>query len=307
MRVSDFRFSFNIGVESREAFVARCQAAEGVGYDAVYTPDHLDGVAPFPPLVAAAEATEHLQVGTLVLNVPFWNTHLLAREIATTDLLTDGRLEVGLGAGHMKWEFDAAAIPWEPFGVRADRLEDTIKELGAIFASGGYGDDGTRPAPKPMQRRGFNNTGPPVIVGGTGDRILRIAAEHADIIGIAGVYQVPGQAPGTFRLGTAAEAEERVRFTRDHAGERADTMEWQALVQMVIVTDDRRSAADQLLAEHELSLTRDELLETPFLLIGTVAQIAGQLRASRERYGFTHFTVHDPYMETFAPVIEHLR
>lgn len=302
----EFRFSFNVSVESREAFVAECQAAERFGYDAVYTPDHLGGVAPFPPLVAAAEAT-NLRVGTLVINVPFWNTHLLAREIVTTDLLTDGRLEVGVGAGHMKWEFDAAGIPWEPFGTRADRLGGAVRELEEIFAGNTYGGQENRDQQQPKQRVGFNGTGPPLIIGGTGDRILSLAAEHANIVGVAGVYQIAGEPPGTFRIGTAADADERVAFTRARAGERADKVEWQALVQMVIVTDDRRGAADKLVAEHDPGLTAEQLLETPFLLIGTVPQIAEQLTAHRERYGFTHFTVHEPYMTTFAPVIEHLR
>ena len=127
----DFRFSFNVrGIESREAFEQRCRHAEEQGYDTVFAVDLLGVPAPFPLLVAAAGATERLRVGTLVLNVAFWNPALLAREVATTDVLTDGRLEVGLGAGHMKWEFDEAGIAWEPFGTRAEALHSMISELG---------------------------------------------------------------------------------------------------------------------------------------------------------------------------------
>ena len=192
----------------------------------MFAADHLGYAAPFPVLAAAAAVTERLKVGTLVLNVPFWNPALLAREVITTDILTGGRLELGLGAGHMKWEFDEAGIPWEPFGRRADRLEATIRELGRLFAADGYPQQAaTReamglPVPRPVQRRGFDGAGPPLIVGGTGDRILRIAAEHADIVAIAGAYQIKGQPPGTFRLGTAEEAAGRVRYVRDLAGER---------------------------------------------------------------------------------------
>src|SRR5215831_8329942 len=107
----DFRFSFNIfGITSREAFVAECREAEEYGYDTVFAADHLGIPAPFPLLVTAAEATQRLRVGTLVLNAAFWNAALLAREVATADILTDGRLELGLGSGHMKWEFDEAGI-----------------------------------------------------------------------------------------------------------------------------------------------------------------------------------------------------
>src|SRR3954451_1559903 len=126
----EFRFSFNIfGIRSRDAFVGTCRQAERYGYAVVSAADHLGIPAPFPLLVAAADATERLRVGTLVLNTPFWNPALLAREVASTDILTGGRLELGLGAGHMKWEFDAAGIPWTSFGSRARALEKTITEL----------------------------------------------------------------------------------------------------------------------------------------------------------------------------------
>jgi alkanesulfonate monooxygenase SsuD/methylene tetrahydromethanopterin reductase-like flavin-dependent oxidoreductase (luciferase family) len=101
-----------------------------LGYDTLFAADHLGSYAPFQMVVAAAQATSRIRLGTLVLNVPFWNPALLAREIATADILTDGRLEVGLGSGHMKWEFDAAGIPWEGFGARAERLEQAIEDGG---------------------------------------------------------------------------------------------------------------------------------------------------------------------------------
>jgi probable F420-dependent oxidoreductase len=303
----DFRFSVNVfGIPSRGALRDRCRRAESAGFHTVFVPDHLGAPAPFPVLLAAAEATEHLRVGTLVLNAPFWNPALLAREAASVDILTDGRLELGLGAGHMKWEFDAAAIPWEGFGTRARRLEETITELRRFFTSDLAALPGGR-APLPVQRAGFDGSGPPLIVGGTGDRVLAIAARHADIIGVAGVYQLPGKPPGTFRIGTAAETDERMRFVRAQAGGRAADVEWHLLVQMVVPTDDRRAAAADLISRFDSAMTVDEALETPFLLIGTHAQMAEQLQASRERYGFSYVTVHDPYYEAFEPVVERLR
>jgi probable F420-dependent oxidoreductase len=303
----DFRFSFNIfGIPSRQALQERCRRAESAGFHTVFAPDHLGAPAPFPVLQAAADATERLRVGTLVLNAPFWNPALLAREAASLDILSDGRLELGLGSGHMKWEFDAAGIPWEPFGARARRLEETITTLRRFFTSDLAALPGGR-SPVPVQRTGFEGSGPPLIVGGTGDRVLSVAARYADIIGVAGVYQVPGKPPGTFRLGTAAEADERVRFTREHAGGRAGDIEWHVLVQMVVPTDDRRAAAEDLISRFDGEMTVDEALETPFLLIGTPAQMAEQLRASRERYGFSYVTVHEPYYEAFEPVVELMR
>ncbi|GAA4639959.1 TIGR03621 family F420-dependent LLM class oxidoreductase [Actinoallomurus vinaceus] len=309
-----FRFSFNLlGLDSRAALVETCRQGERYGYDTVFAADHLGMPAPFPALVAAAAATERLRVGTLVLNAPFWNPALLAREVATTDVLTDGRLELGLGAGHMKWEFDEAGILWEPFGARADRLEATIDELARLFAADGYEQQAALreamglPALAPVQRHGFGGSGPPLLIGGTGDRILRVAAERADIVGIAGTYQVKGQPPGTFRLATAAETDERVRYARECAGERADEVEWQVLVQIVLETKDRRAAAEELSERFGRALSAGEILETPFVLIGTVDEMAERILRYRERFGFTYYTVHGSYMEAFAPVIERVR
>lgn len=306
----DFRFGFNFfDIASREDFTERCRRGERYGYDIALVPDHLGAPAPFPTMVAAADATERLRVGTLVLNAGFWNAHLLAREVATADRLTGGRVELGLGAGHMKWEFDAAGIAWEPFGARAERMARLIGELGGLFGGDGY--ERHRPvaehfglAPlEPVQRGGFGGSGPPLLVGGTGDTVLRAAARYADIVGIAGAYQVKGEEPGTFRLGTAAEAEERVRFVREHAGERAAGIEWNVLVQHVQVTPDRRAEAERIRAERLPYLTAEEILDTPFVLLGTEAQIAEQLRERRERFGFSYVTVHAPFLDVLGPVI----
>jgi probable F420-dependent oxidoreductase len=316
----DFRFSFNIfGISTRQVFVDECREAEGYGYDTVFAADHLGIPAPFPLLVAAAEATKRLRVGSLVLNVPFWNAALLAREVATTDILTDGRLELGLGSGHMKWEFDEAGIEWLPPAARAAKLAETISDLERYFSTDLEQMRAGRSAPKPVQRAGFGGFGPPLLVGGTSDAVLRIAGEQAQIVGVAGAYQVKGQPPGTLRLASMTEADERMQFARTCAGGRADDIEWHLLVQAVIVTDDRESAAEELVAEHRAAsekagvtderavLTAEEALETPYLLIGTLDEIADQLQRSRARWGFSYVTVHEPYMRTFAPVIERLR
>ncbi len=315
-----FRFSFNIfAVSSRQAFADECREAEGYGYDAVFSADHLGIPAPFPLLIAAAEATQRLRVGTLVLNAAFWNPALLAREVATTDILTDGRLELGLGSGHMKWEFDEAGIEWLPPAARAAKLAELISELARYFSTDLERLRGGRPGPKPVQRAGFGGFGPPLLVGGTGDAVLRIAGEHAQIVGVAGAYQVKGQPPGTLRLASVAEADERMQFARSCAGARADDIEWHLLVQAVTVTEDRHAAAEKVIAEHRDAaeragvtderavLTVEEALETPYLLIGTVDEIAAQLLRSRERWGYSYVTVHEPYMREFAPVIERLR
>jgi len=316
----DFRFSFNIfDVASRRTLVEQCREAEEYGYDTVFAADHLGMPAPFPLLVAVAEATYRLRVGTLVLNVPFWNPALLAREIATTDILTEGRLELGLGSGHMKWEFDEAGIDWQGPSARAVALERMIGELERYFSSELTQLRPGQPGARPVQRAGFGGFGPPLLVGGTSDAVLRIAADHAQIIGASGAYQVKGQPPGTLRLATAAEADERVSYARACAGSRAGEVEWHLLVQVVEITDDRRAAAEELIAKNRRHyerlgatderaiLTVEEMLETPFVLLGTADEIAAQLRRGRERWGYSYLTVHEPYMREFAPVIGRLR
>ncbi len=312
--MTEFRFSVNIfEVGSPDEFVRWCRAVEDAGFDAMYAADHLGVPAPFPVLVAAAGATERLRVGTMVLNAGFWNPALLAREIATTDLLTGGRLEVGLGAGHMRWEFEAAGIEWERFDERAERLESTVQELQRSFTGSGFDEQAALreafdlPVLRPVQRRGFGGYGPPLIVGGTGDRILSVAAAHADIVSVAGAVQLPGKPPGTFRIATATEADDRVAFARARAGDRVDDIEWHTLLQAVVETDDRAGTAAALAERFEHTVGADDLLDSPFVLIGTVDEMAGQILRSRERYGFTHFTVHAPYREIFGAVIGRVR
>jgi alkanesulfonate monooxygenase SsuD/methylene tetrahydromethanopterin reductase-like flavin-dependent oxidoreductase (luciferase family) len=279
--MGSFRFSSNVfGLKSRDEFVAMCRRAESYGYDTIFTVDHLGHAAPFQAAVAAAAATQRLRVGTLVVNVPFWNPALLAREIATADILTGGRLEVGLGSGHMKWEFDEAGIPWEGHSARGDRLAAAIGELSRLFAGDGYQQQAELrqqlgfPPLLPVQHRGFGGYGPP---------------------------------PGVFRLCTAAEADDRVRFARDCAGDRADTIEWHALVQTVLVTDDRHKAAADLAEQHRGTVTAGEILVNPFLFVGTIEEIAEQIVRNRDRYSFTYYTVHEPYLDAFAPVIDRVR
>jgi probable F420-dependent oxidoreductase len=182
--VRDFRFSTNVfSVESRQRFVSTCRRAEELGYDVLFAADHLGTVAPFPLLVAAADATSRMRLGTLVLNAEFWNPALLAREIATTDLLVDGRLEVGLGVGHMKWEFDTAGIEWRPLRTRASHLEELVVQLQRFLTMDFERLPEGVNAPRPVQHVGFGGSGPPLLIGAPGTpswrsrRVMRTASE----------------------------------------------------------------------------------------------------------------------------------
>lgn len=286
-----FRFSVNmVTPDVGKAWRERCRRAEDLGYDVIQVPDHLGMVAPFPALVAAAEATERARVGTFVLNAAFWNPALLAREIATTDALTGGRLEVGLGTGYVREEHERAGLEFLPPRERVDLLARTVTELDRLLA-----DEAQLPRPVQLPR-------PPLLIGGNGDRMLRLAAEHADIAAFTGARSTP---EGMRALG-AEELAERVTAYQGFASGRAVPAELNLLLQAVTVTTDRRAAVRDVrpMAPH---LSEDQLLDLPLVAVGTVRQIADQLREGRERFGFSYLTVLDPFMEAFAPVIEELR
>ncbi|MFD7663585.1 LLM class F420-dependent oxidoreductase [Streptomyces sp. NPDC059788] len=290
-----FRFGVNmISIESGAEWRQRCRRAEDLGYDVVLVPDHLGWPAPFPALVAAAEATERPRLGTFVLNAGFWNPALLARETATTDLLTDGRLELGLGTGYVRAEHDSAGLPWGTPGERVDHLTRTVEELDRLLGDPEH-------TPKTAQR-----PRPPLLIGGNGPRMLRLAARYADIVAFTGGRAAPGKPEGTLELLPPDALEDTLTVYRKAAADRAAPAELNILVQQVLVTDDRRATARDI-AGHAIGVDEEQALRIPTFLIGTARQMAEQLREHRERYGFSYITVLDPFMEAFAPVIEELQ
>ncbi|MCL6734465.1 LLM class F420-dependent oxidoreductase [Streptomyces neyagawaensis] len=286
-----FRFGVNLlNPTSAEEWRAKCRRAERLGYDVILVPDHLGMPAPFPALVAAAEATERPRVGTFVLNAGFWNPVLLAREVATTDALTDGRLELGLGTGYVPAEHEKAGLPWGSPRERVDHLSRTIAELRRLLDSEAH-------QPRPVQRT------VPLLVGANGDRMLRVTAEHADIAAFTGAR--PG-AGGTLEALTAEELDERVGRYHEFAAGREEPAELNLLIQIVEFTEDRGAAVRPWLG-HIPHLSEEQVLRLPLVLVGTLDEIVEQVLAQRKRYGFTYLTVLEPNMEAFARVIEALR
>ncbi|RSN01441.1 LLM class F420-dependent oxidoreductase [Streptomyces sp. WAC 01325] len=290
-----FRFGVNLMTSAPAVeWRAKCRRAEELGYDVILVPDHLGMPAPFPALVAAAEATERPRLGTFVLNAGLWNPALLAREVATTDALTGGRLELGLGAGYVQAEHDSAGLPFGTPGERVEHLRRTVEELDRLLGSESY-------EPRPAQRPRV-----PLLVGGNGDRVLRLTAEHADIAAFGGAYPDPKSSTGRLVPVTADRLDERVARYRGFAADRKEPAELNLLLQMVTVTQDREAVVQPLL-DRVPEITLEQALALPILLIGTLEQITAQVLAQRVRYGFSYLTVLEPYMEAFAPVIERLR
>ena len=296
------------GAESRDEWRAKAQRAEAAGFDTLLVADHLvDGVfSSLAALVAAAEATERLRVGTLVLDNDFRHPVLLAREAAVVDLLTDGRLELGIGAGHMKWEYDQAGLTFDPPAVRVARMTEAVEIIRRLldgeevtFAGDHYRVNGHRCYPRPSGHI-------PLFVGGNGRRVLSCAARFADIIGFTGFSQVEGARDVNPTHFTDAGLAAQVDWVRASAGQRFDQLELSTLIQGITITGDRRGVAAEV-QPLVPALSVDDVLQSPYSLIGTQQEIADQLRHHREHLGITYITVLEKDLDTMAEIIGLLR
>jgi probable F420-dependent oxidoreductase len=273
-----FRFGVALYVPgSRAEWVAKCRRAEDLGYDVVGVVDHLGRVAPVPALLLAAEATERIRLNTYVLNASFHNPVLLGRDLAALDEFTGGRVEIGVGAGYVRAEFEAAGIDWGTPGLRFRRLVDVVTEIERAFTG--------RPRP-------------PLLLGGRGDRMLTFAAEHADTIALTGT--APGAAEGRLALADSAALAERAGFVKRVLGGR--DAELNLMVHFVRITDDRRTALE---TAHRLvpHLGVEELGELATVLVGSAEAVAEQLLRTRETLGASYFTVLEDDLTRLAPVI----
>jgi probable F420-dependent oxidoreductase len=307
--VRPFRFGVNVRTAASGAdWADKARKVERLGYSVLLVPDHLAELfAPFPALAAAAAATTRLRIGTGVLNNDLRHPVLTARDAATLDVLSDGRLELGVGAGHMRSEYEQAGIAFDPGATRIERLAEAIGIVKGLlegetvtFAGRYYRVSGHTLHPRPKQR-----PRPPLFIGGNAAPVLSVAAAEADIVGLTGItFRRGGTAPDVadFR---ASVVDERVRLLRETAGPRFAKLELNALVQRVIVTDSRRTAVDELVARWP-QLTADDLLASPYVLIGTVDQMVDDLRARRERWGISYVMTHEAFMDALAPVVERL-
>jgi probable F420-dependent oxidoreductase len=306
-----FRFGVTVGKPlSRLEWAEAARRIEGFGYDTLNVPDHLtDMLAPIPALISAAEATKHLRVGTYVLNNDFRHPVLVAREAATVDQLSDGRLQLGLGAGSIRSEYEEAGFDFRRGAARVERLAEAVTVIKGLLrgeqlqmAGKHYRVSGHRIAPLPVQK-----PHPPILIGGNGPQLLSLAAREADIVGLSGItFRNGGAAPPDLSGWRASAVDERIQLIRQIAGdERFSRLEINALVQSVVVTNDRRKAAEELTSRAP-DLTAEEILQSPYVLIGTIEQIVEDLKVRRERWGISSYSVRESYMDTFAPVVAHL-
>jgi probable F420-dependent oxidoreductase len=280
---------------------------EGLGYDSLTIADHLDEQwAVTPALVSAAEATTTLTIGTLVWCNDYRHPVVLAKEAATIDLLSGGRLELGIGAGWMTTDYEQAGIPLDRPGVRIDRLAEAITIMKGLFADEPvsfagehYTITGHVGTPKPLQK-----PGPRFLLGGGGKRMLTLAAQQADIVGI-NVSLAAGVIDASAGPNATAEAtEEKLRWLAEAAGDRFDDLELNTRVHLAAVTDDRIGLAT--IVAPALGLSPEAALESPHALAGTVEQLIDTIVERRERFGLSYITVGIDAVESFAPIVAQL-
>lgn len=303
-----FRFGIQTShANSAEAWAAKAKQIEELGYSTLFIPDHFtEQFAPVPALMAAADATSTLRLGTMVLDNDYRHPLVLAKEIATLDILSGGRVELGLGAGWMRSDYEQSGIPYDRPGVRIRRFEEGLQVIKGMFADGPFSFSGEfynitdhDALPKPVQK-----PHPPILVGGGGRRVLSIAAREADIVGVNFSLAEGEVNPVVAATGTAEATREKIAWIREAAGERLGTIEMNVTVFVCIVTDDREAMAERVAGGFGFS--PDEVKATPHVLVGTVDQITEDLEQRRDEFGFTYVVLSGDVFEAMAPVVKRL-
>jgi probable F420-dependent oxidoreductase len=303
-----FRFGIQLSTASDgPGWAEQARKAEDLGYDTLFLPDHFgDQLAPIPALMAAADATTELRLGALVFDNDYKHPVVLAKELATIDRLSGGRVEVGLGAGWMASDYEQSGIPMDPPRVRVDRLEEGIAVLKGCFGPGPFSFEGEHyrvsgydGLPKPVQAP------PPLIIGGGARRVLSIAAREADIVGINPSIRSGQVDADAAQDGAAARTDQKVAWVREAAGGRYADLELNMLQFAGIVTDDRAGTAEVMAPL--FGLPPEEVETYPHACIGTVDQIVEDLQARRERWDVSYLVFQGDTMEPMAPVVARLR
>ena len=315
MHPHPFRFGLlGESVRSATELVETARRAEGAGFATFLLRDHFIAepfghqLAPLAALATAAAATATLRVGSLVLCNDYRHPVLLAKEVATLDLVSGGRFELGLGAGFSRPEYEAAGLPYDPPGVRVDRLAEALQVVKGVFGAAPFTFAGRfytvtnlEAFPKPVQQ-----PHPPILVGAGGRRMLAIAAREADIIGMQTATLGTGRrVPDPTGL-LAETITEKIDWVRQEAGTRFANLEL-SIVGSVIIAENRREAAERLVhARGWEGLSADKVFEMPSIFIGSVDQIVEEMQGRRERYGISYYVVPDSSLEMVAPIVARL-
>lgn len=303
-----FRFGVTVPkAASSQDWSSLCRKVEDLGFSTLVMPDHLgDQFAPTVAIAAAFGVTSRLRMGALVACNDFRHPVLHAKELATLDVISEGRLEWGIGAGWLRDEYSMAGISFDDPAQRVARLQESVHVMKAMFRDGPvdhrgryYRITGLEGQPKPVQQ-----PHPPLLIGGAGRRMLEFAALEADIIGVAPSLRARsiGGRPPLESVGAAADRQ--VRWIGDAAGGRRRDIEINMVAFPVIVTRDREARAEA--SAERLGMTPSEALASPHVWIGTIDQIADSLVERRERWGVSYWSVPARSMEAIAPLVDRL-
>jgi len=300
-----FRFGIQASkANTRDLWVDLARRSEGNGYSCLTMPDHFDDqLAPVPALMTAANVTTTLRVGALVWDNDYKHPAVLAKELATMDVLSDGRLELGIGAGWMISDYEQMGIPYDSAKVRIDRFVEGLKVIKGAMAEGPFSFSGDHytitnynGTPKPVQA-----PCPPILIGGGGKRVLSIAAREADIVGINATMSAGVIGPDAFNTMTAEAVDEKVAIVREAAGARFKDIELNVRAFLVNITDDAKQAASGIATM--LGVEQQMVEQSPFALVGPTSKIIDDLLERRERWGFSYVIVGAEDVESFAPVV----
>lgn len=301
--------TFRFAVELHEPLSGRSwldsfREVEDLGYSTLFLPDHFDeGPGPLAALGAAAAITSTLRLGVLVLDCDYRHPAVVHRELATIDVMSEGRLEIGLGAGWKKTDYDRSGIAMEPPGVRVDRLIEYTAVLKGLFAGGPFSFSGehytiTELEGTPTPHR---PGGPPILVGGGAPRVLGFAARHADIVGVNASIHSGAIDGAAAHDALPARIDEKVARVREAAGERFDDLELNAWLSVAQITNDTPAVA-AVMAEL-FAAPPEDVLASPLTLIGSESEIGERLRERRERWGYSYTVIPGGEARNFAGVV----
>jgi probable F420-dependent oxidoreductase len=296
------------------AWANHLRRIEDLGVSTFLVRDHLvpdffgDQPAPLVALASAAALTTRLRLGTMVLAVDYRQPVMLAKEAATLDVLCGGRLELGLGAGWLRREYEAAGLPFDPAGTRIDRLEETIRILDGLFGDGSFSFAGKHFTvtaldgyPKPVQR-----PRPPFLIGGGRRRVLTLAGREADIVGILTTSVATGTVVDDASERLAGAVAQKLAWVREGAGARFPDVELSLIPTLLLEENRERAAADLIRSRGWNGVTPSDVLAMPSVFIGSTSEIADQMEERRAHYGFSYYIVSDRQLDQVASLVARL-
>lgn len=283
---------------------------EELGYTTLFLPDHFgEQYSPIAAMAAAAAYTERLKVGTLVFDNDYRHPVVLAKEMATIDVVSEGRCEVGMGAGWMRSDYETSGIPMDEPRVRVDRLMEGVRVVRGLWGEEPVNVKGEHYEVTDLvgHPRPHTPGGPPLIIAGGARRMLRFAGANADIVGVNPSIHSGEIDADAARDGMADRMDLKLEWVKEGAGDRFDELEINAWVPVVAITDDAVSVAEMIAPGFGLDpANAAETLDSPMTMVGTVEEIIDRLHARRERWGFSYHVVQYESAYDLAPVVQQL-